>query len=151
MVKHQIGKETYQCLNHSNSLRPKRGYSINKIQSWHISQKNSLNGIVDCTICSSSTYTCAVKDDTISGSIWLFLCHYYFCDIERQTCNEQQLVQGWVAHHITFSKFHEQQQCPSELHGQAILDTECEEQIMVAPQTAAMWDDFSFVTTNHKD
>lgn len=80
-----------------------------------------------------------------------FFCHSNLCDNKRQTCSEQQLVQGWVAHHITFSKFHEQQQCPLELHGQAILDTECEEQIMVAPQTAATWDDFNFVTTNHKD
>lgn len=44
------------------------------------------------------------------------------------TCNAPLLGQNWVVSYKFFSKFHEQQECPGELHGQAIQGTECAKQ-----------------------
>lgn len=65
--KNTMEKEPYHGLNHSNSLRPKDGYSINNIQSRHISTQYSLDGIMDCAICSCPTNTCTVPENKVSG------------------------------------------------------------------------------------
>lgn len=49
----------------------------------------------------------------------------------KSTCSAPLLGQGLVVNGIIFSKFHAQQMYLSELHGQAIQDTEYAKQIMV--------------------
>lgn len=121
-------KLLYHGLHHPNSLRPKNSYRINKIQSRHISNHYFLDGIMDSTVCTSPTNTCTEQENEMSGFRKDQLQNLSRCIIGRvmtDTCSGLQLVQDWVGHQMFVSVFHEQQECPLELRGQASRGIEC--------------------------